>query len=906
MRNNISILDPQKCTACSSCYNACSFQAITMEENAEGFMVPVIHAESCTECGICIKSCPVLNVKKSRKAEPELYAVRASDEIRAVSSSGGLFTVLAEEILSRGGTVCGAAYDETMRLRHILVTSPENLAPLRGSKYVQSEIGTVYRDIRALLNAGKPVLFTGTPCQAAGLRTYLRKEYEQLYVMDVLCHGVPSQKLFRQYLKETMGAQKVTDVRFRDNRFGWSCEHIVVETQDGNTYTADSKNDPYLRGFLCNLTLRTSCGDCPFCEFPRQGDISAGDFWGISKIDRSQYDGKGTSLVYVNTAKGRELFEAVRERLKVKQFDGSALTISNRIKAYYPMNPNRYRLFKFLENGRVSFKNAVPKALSRQFDIGIVSNYFAENFGGSLTQYALYHTLEDMGYSCLMIERPEDAKDKASLESIKHIYKEIPYPEAAMAQQRKTKAEMEDLNRFCSTFVVGSDQLFQFGLYQKLGKYVTLDWVTDDHKKIAYAASFGHDKIWGDKAEIAKMGYYMRKFDAFSVREESGVSLTKRVFDVDSVQVLDPVFLCDRKHYDALIAKSQRKLSRHVIGSYILDPSLDKAAIIRTIQKKLGIKAQIFSEFNHSEEYVKSLAGLDVQHLTVEERLQLISECDFFVTDSFHGTCLAIIMQKPFVTILNEDRGGSRFYSLLSLLGLKDRLILNSGDLDGNTVIFQPIHYEKVNKVLHEERNRSIGWLKNALTAEKIMKYTEFDVLSMMIQEQQKKIQVMEKQIQRLALVSDYGFIAQTDIHGYLNALDARKQDLLILIAVKDTPGMSLSKEVAEEMRHLGVRSDLCGQHWKSYAAVLDGGHLEFEELSDAMIEKRFRLCGMDVTLKSAGFKVGNTTKIIVNGEEYSVNRRGFNFVILDKASGQVLDAVCFDLHTRTYFCHRA
>lgn len=905
MKNTINDLEREKCTACSACCNSCHFKAITMQEDKDGFVYPFINKEACTECGMCARSCPVLNPVKYNKKPPELFAVRASDTIRERSSSGGMFTVLAEEIISRGGYVCGAAFDDDLKLKHIIADSADKLGPIRGSKYVQSETGMIYREIEKLLKSGKPVLFTGTPCQAAGLRSYLRKDYDDLYIMDVLCHGVPSQKIFRQYLNENFSGKQIKEVRFRDKRFGWSSEHILITMQDGSEYTADNKTDPYLIGFYRNITLRESCGDCPFAEFPRQGDFSVGDFWGISKHDKTQNDGKGTSIVYVNNKKAKKLFDSLSSKLQIKEFDFQTTEVKNRIHSHYPLNANRYRLFKFMREEGLSYEKALKKALSRKFDIGVVSNYYAGNFGGSLTQYALYNTLENMGYSCLMIERPADAPGKASLESMKNIYIELPYPSAAISMQRKTKAEMADFNKYCDTFVVGSDQLFQYALYNLLGRFVTLDWVDDRKKKIAYAASYGHDRVWGDREVLAEMGYYMRKFDAFSVREKSGVDISKNDFGVKAEWVLDPVFLCEPRYYDQLIAKSQRKLPKHYIGSYILDPSEDKAAILKKAQKVLGFKAQIFSEFNHSDEYVSSLSGLDVQHLKVEERLQLIKNCDFFVTDSFHGTCFAIIMGKPFISILNKNRGGSRFESLLSMFGISNRLIRESKDLENNTTIFEAIDYDKVYKVLDSERKRCLAWLKNALEAEKKYEFSDYDVLVRLIKQQQAEIDSLKRQVKMLSGGSDSGLNSISGVYEYLDELKKSPDDYTIFLSVKDTPGMSLNNDISGKLRDLGLKTDLHDKHWKSFAAVIDSGKAVYENISDNLIKESLNVNGNNVDIVSGNLKSGNVSKIVINNTEYSVNRRGINIVVIDKKTDHIADSVCFDMHLKEYKCYR-
>ena len=906
MKKTIKALERDKCTGCYSCYNACKLNAIEICENDEGFIFPFIDEQKCVWCGKCADSCPVLNIDYSNNKTPDLYAVRADDAIRAVSSSGGIFTVLAEEILDRAGYVCGAAFDDELNLNHIIVNSELGLAKLRGSKYVQSNIGKVYAEIEKLLKRGDPVLFTGTPCQVAGLKAYLGKDYKELYTVDIICHGVPSQRIFHKYLEGVQPEKIVKEVRFRDKRFGWSCQKICIINSDGSEYVDDSKTDVYLRGFFNNAILRKSCSDCPFAEFPRQGDISIGDFWGISKLDKSQYDKKGTSLVYVNSKKGKRLFESIEDKLKIKQFDFKTTKISNRIQSKQRISQNRKRIFKFLNSGRFTFAQSLRRAFGSKYDIGIVSNYYAGNFGGSLTQYALYNVLEEMGYSCLMIERPADASGKASLETMSKIYIELPYESNAMARQRASKEEMSELNNICDSFVVGSDQLFQYSLYNSLGQFVALDWVDNTKKKIAYAASFGHDKVWGDPKVLAEMSFFMRKFDAFSVREESGVAIANNDFGVEAEWVLDPVFLCEMKYYDRLIKKSERRLPKHYIGSYILDPTVDKAEIIKSAQKALGFKAQIFSEFNHSEDYVKPLDGLDVLHLKVEERLQLIKNCDFFITDSFHGTCFAIIMGKPFVSIKNTGRGGSRFESLLSMLGLSDRLITQSSDLTDPKNVFSSIDYDKVYEILNSEKERCLKWLQTALESKKTLRYSDYDVLIRMIRKQQKEIDSLRKRVSLLSKMSKIGLDACDDVIDYLTVLNENIDNYIILIAVKDTPGMSLSREIAMRFDQLGLKTDLTGKHWHSYAAIIDGGILLDEKLSTETVRiDKIKIGEKSISLVSSNFKVLNIAKIVIDGHNYSINRRGFNIVVIDKFTGEVVDSVCFDMHLKDYKCYR-
>ncbi|MDE7222619.1 MAG: polysaccharide pyruvyl transferase family protein [Acetatifactor sp.] len=908
-----------QCTGCGGCMNVCPVDAITMVENKEGFIVPAVNKECCVECGKCVSLCPALNVKYINKSEPDVYAVRACDEIRKNSSSGGMFTLLAESIFKNGGIVYGAAFDENMQLRHASAQTMPELAPLRGSKYVQSNVGAVYREIKDKLESGRQALFTGTPCQVAALNSFLNRRYDNLFTVDLLCHGVPSQYELNKYIDELHqklnipNDVRVKDIRFRDKKFGWSSEHIVVEFENGALYEADVSKDVYEKMFYRNLGLRKSCSDCPFSAYPRQGDISIGDFWGISRIDKSLNDGKGTSLVIVNSEKGLRLFAAaVGSNVMCDMIKFDPDKIRNRTHTKYPANVNRDRFLNLLR--KRSYSDAIAKAVRGKFDVGIVSNWYAGNFGGSLTQYALYHTIEDMGYSALMIERPADAPDKASIKTINKIYKEMPYPTYAIAKQYDDKRHMSELNKICDKFVVGSDQLFQYALYCQLGKYVTLDWVDDSKLKIAYAASYGHDHIWGAEDDLSEMAYFMQKFDYFSTREKGGVEISKNKFGVNAEFVLDPVFLCDQKHYGALINKSDRVLEKKYISSYLLDPDENKYEIICEAKSYLNMPEEIYSELSYSPEYIAPLKELNVIQLKVEERLHAIKNCDFFITDSFHGTCFAILFKRPFISILNSRRGGSRFKSLLEMFHLEDRLIENVSDIKNRRELFDEIDYDAVYKILGSERERSINWLRNALKDNKLKPKTAYQVLSNVIEAQRAEIIRLKKgcsdlsnMISTMHELMGLGFVHITEFTEYLDCLNKVKGKYVICISVKDTPGVIFKPEFDPFLKNLGVSTSLVKKHWRPYIAVIDTGGTIYEKLGDISEQMicEVRVDGIRIRITSAGFKSANRSEIIVNDVDFSKNRRGLNFAVIDKNTGTVVDSVCFDTNVGALTCTR-
>lgn len=914
MKENVTLVPSEKCTGCSACQNICPVDAIQMKPDEEGFIMPSVDEEKCIDCGKCVKQCPALHILQDNNKNPTLYAAMANDEIRLVSSSGGMFTLAANEIFKQGGVVCGAAFDKNMTLSHRIIDSPEQMSALRGSKYVQSDINTVYREIKRHLLTGRKVLFTGTPCQVAGLYAYLEKKYSELYTIDVLCHGVPSQQVFSKYLSEISEKNsdgrkrtpKVINAKFRDKKFGWTAETIRVEFENGKVYEKNLKNnDPFEFIFLRNVALRKSCENCPFSTFPRQGDMTVGDFWGISKIDISMTDNKGTSLVYINNEHGEELFGLMRPKMKkVKELKVPAEKIGNRIRANFPANKNRERFLHLVQSNSV--EAAVKKIRADVFDVGLVSNFYALNFGGTMTQYALYHVLEDMGYSALMIERPGDAQDASKIvNNLEKIFVEKPFPEYAIAPQYKNKEAMRQLNRKCGTFVVGSDQLFQYELFRLLGKFVTLDWVSDTKKKVAYAASYGHEDVWGESDVHAEMAYFMQKFDAFSVREESGVKISKEQYGVDAEWVLDPVFLCDTKHYHALANKATRKVMPHFIGGYILDPSTEKQNIFKYAMDKLSLPCEIFSEYYRPKEYTAPLGDLNVAQLKTEERLQTIINCDFFITDSFHGTCFSIIMKKPFISIINKERGADRFKSLLSMLHLENRLIESEKDLD-RPDLFSPIDYDAVYAILDKEKARCKKWLSDALKRPKRNFFSDYDMMKKLIDSQNAKIEELSKIISQLVSESDL-LKYKTDILEYLRLLNEQKNDKLIVISVKDTPGLALNSAVAEKLNKVGVTANLSGKHSRSYIAVLNNGSLVHENLGKDLEPSVYKakVSNHDLYVESKVYRNGNLSVIRLNGKDYSLNRRGLNIAVFDSQSGELLDSVVFDTHVKSFDCSR-
>jgi len=318
-------IDKADCAGCYACANKCPVQAIAMVEDEEGFRYPQVAREKCIDCGACTRVCPSLNFcEVSGKGEPAAYAViNPNEAVRKDSSSGGMFHLLAEQVLEQGGMVFGAAFDEKWEVHHVGITEEKDIARLRVSKYVQSRVEENYRKAEAALRAGQKVLFVGTPCQAAALKQYLGKEYENLLLVDFVCHGVPSPKIWRKYLAlRAKNINEIDSISFRYKNLSWERYLLAIFFKKANKYlAADVAADIYMRGFLANLYLRPSCSVCKFCNRNRPTDITLADYWGVAQEEPDMFDDGGTTLCFIHSTKGQQVFDCLNARKKRTDFE---------------------------------------------------------------------------------------------------------------------------------------------------------------------------------------------------------------------------------------------------------------------------------------------------------------------------------------------------------------------------------------------------------------------------------------------------------------------------------------------------------------------------------------------------------------------------------------------------------
>ena len=303
--------------------NRCPVSAITMKNDKEGFLQPVVDEAACVNCKLCIIICPVVTHEENHYFMPEVYASWNLDEnIRKESTSGGIFTALAQAFMRQDGFVAGAIYDDDFEIRHILTNLPDDIERLRQSKYAQSRLDNLFEQIEDRLKHNEKVLFCGTPCQSAGLQSFLQKEYDNLYCCDFICRGVISPTVYKKFLADCNKRHdsNLIRVHFKNKEFGWNRFSTKLSYEDGSAYHLDRDSDYFMRGYLKqNLYMRTSCYSCDFKSIPRCSDISLGDFWGIGRYKASLDDNLGTSVVLVNSEKGRTLLHWAESKLYLER-----------------------------------------------------------------------------------------------------------------------------------------------------------------------------------------------------------------------------------------------------------------------------------------------------------------------------------------------------------------------------------------------------------------------------------------------------------------------------------------------------------------------------------------------------------------------------------------------------------
>lgn len=356
------------CCGCTACYAICPKGAITMQEDGEGFKYPAIDKSKCIDCGLCCKVCP-LDKKLENVITPAVsFACTAKDEnFVKQSSSGGVFPLLANMFAEQQAVIYGAAFDNNWKVKHIRVDDIGELKKLYTSKYVQSDMGYSFKQVKHDLDTGKEVLFAGTPCQVAGLKSYLSKEYNNLTTVDFICHGVPSPAVWESYIKEKAVNlnSKIIDISFRNKKDGWKNFGFMFKTRDGKEIYERAGDNIYMQGFLKDLYLRASCYDCKFKTLNRASDITLADFWGVEKVLPEMETAKGVSLCWASSEKGKNILIEVLEQTVYKKVDlNEAVKYNSAAVKSVSIHKNRDKFFKAFKQQQ----NSVTKLIEKYYD----------------------------------------------------------------------------------------------------------------------------------------------------------------------------------------------------------------------------------------------------------------------------------------------------------------------------------------------------------------------------------------------------------------------------------------------------------------------------------------------------------------------------------------------------------
>lgn len=368
----MKICPKEKCVGCFACYNACPKNCIQMKVDEEGFKHPIIDDKKCVDCGLCKTVCPVLVCNATPKDyQVDVYASFNKDEnVREKSSSGGLFFAFAKQIIEEGGVVFGTQMAEDCYSAICnYAENEEGLIKFIGSKYLQSHVNDCYKKAKEFLNSGRKVLFSATPCQIAGLKTYLKKDYDNLYTLDFICHGVPSPKAWEEYLKEKEREfnSKAISVSFRNKDISWEGFSLKIIFKNGEVYRKNLQEDIYLKGFLRNIYLRSSCYECEFRGENYSSDLTIADYWGIRAVHPEIEVGKGVSCMLVRTSKGKELLEKIKSELCVYNSDVKFIEQNNICLIRSTSRPaERDRFFK--RKCKKGISNEIENALNEMND----------------------------------------------------------------------------------------------------------------------------------------------------------------------------------------------------------------------------------------------------------------------------------------------------------------------------------------------------------------------------------------------------------------------------------------------------------------------------------------------------------------------------------------------------------
>lgn len=354
------IVDTKSCVLCKACFNICPTKSIKFTKEKNLFYYPQIDKDECIGCNMCKDICIILNPIKKMQFVKKVYAAKNKNDFqRSNSSSGGIFVLIAEQIISNGGTVAGVIMEDDLHAKYVVTDGMKDVSGIMGSKYVQSDMGLCYKEIEKTIKKDRTVLFVGCPCQVAAMKRYINSD--KLITVDLICHGMPSEDVFKEYIRfmEKKYNSQVKNIQFRNKEKGWHLSSVKIIFDNGKVYSKPIIDDYYMKGFLDGLYLKEACYDCNFKNFNSGSDITLGDFWGAEVEQKEIDDNKGLSVVVVNSNKGEVLFKSINEKIIIKESSIDVCVKYNR-NLFYPTRKNENK-----ERFYYDFKNNPSKAFKK-------------------------------------------------------------------------------------------------------------------------------------------------------------------------------------------------------------------------------------------------------------------------------------------------------------------------------------------------------------------------------------------------------------------------------------------------------------------------------------------------------------------------------------------------------------
>lgn len=680
------------CISCSACLHRCSHGAISLVPTGVGFNRIVVDENRCTDCGDCANVCPQLNHPKE-EGKPRCYAGLKDNR-------DNVFHALSKWFIKSDSYICGTLADKDLKIKYRATNDLQSALQMTFSPCFSNEMGDIFVDIESLLKSGSKVLFIGRPCHVQAVENYIG-ENANLYTADILCDGQPSPSICNSYLREISGKKTISTLECNSEDKNSS---LTIVFSDG--FKKESIKDPFIRAYKRHLAIDGACLSCDYSDHPRAGDITIGRC-----MIHNEPGSENRETIIVNSEKGMQLLKGFDDSgYHIEECPMPSATDVPGMRKERRLHPGSNRMADMLKRGHPVSK-AADYCLGWKYDVGITGFWRVVNYGGVLTYYALYNIILDMGLEPLMIE----ARRESNLPSPPNpkLF-EAGYPSYNIAPWYRSKAEEEELNSRVRNFVVGSDQVWNRKfISQEYMECYTLDFVHDDRNKVSIASSFGTDKFEGTESEKESFARLLRRFNHVSVREESAASICKGL-GVDAKVIIDPVMICDMKHYEELAEKSNMVVPELYVFNYMMHYGIFTG--MEAIYKALGYGpitvSNASTNVNERTPFPRTNIG------SIENWLKCIMNSSFVLTDSFHGTVFSILLKKPFVTLIGawgNESGVDRMMTLLKWLGLEDRMYRTPYDALKSGVLNRDIDYDAIHQKLDERRKASLKWIMDAL-----------------------------------------------------------------------------------------------------------------------------------------------------------------------------------------------